>query len=446
MRPDKGLVVAGRYRLEQPLASGGMGSVWVATHLGLDARVAIKFMSEEIAASSSGRTRFEREAKAAARLTSPHIVRATDYGLEEAMPFIVMELLTGESLDAALKSQERLPPTDAARIMRQVSKGLSEAHAQGIIHRDLKPANIFLARVGDEDIAKLLDFGIAKETNKLLVQDDDTKSGTILGSPQHMSPEQCRGGVIDARSDLWSLGVVAFRIITGKRPFGGTNLADIVAKICVDPIPLPSEHLPELGTQFDAFFEKAFARNPALRFQTARELADGFDEAAGGKPGATTLRTSNRTASAIAPRSESTLTLAARSSAVDTVELTNTGTTQDRLTQPSHKRHRGMWIAIAAILASAGVVVSIVVSRQRPGEPGAGTIAPTAAAAALGAAPQSPAALPTTSGAETDTPPLPASASASASADKPRTPAAPPRTAPGPRPTAQPKRTSDPFF
>jgi len=446
MRPDKGLVVAGRYRLEQPLASGGMGSVWVATHLGLDARVAIKFMSEEIAASSSGRSRFEREAKAAARLTSPHIVRATDYGVEEGMPFMVMELLTGESLDATLKSQERLPPADAARILRQVTKGLSEAHAQGIIHRDLKPANIFLARVGDEDIAKVLDFGIAKETNKLLVQDDDTKSGTILGSPQHMSPEQCRGGAVDARSDLWSLGVVVFRIITGKRPFGGTNIADIVAKICADPIPLPSEHLPELGTQFDAFFEKAFARNPSLRFQTARELADGFDEAAGGKPGATTLRTSTRTGAAIAPRSESTLTLAARSSAVDTVELTNTGTTNDRLTQPSHKRHRGVWIAVAAVLATLGVVVSLVVSQQRPAEPGAETtIAPTAAAAALGAAPQSPTIEPTSSSTATDTAPLPASASASASADKPRTPAAPPRTAP-PRATAQPKRTSDPFF
>jgi serine/threonine-protein kinase len=445
MRPDKGLVVAGRYRLEQPLASGGMGSVWVATHIGLDARVAIKFMSEEIAASSSGRARFEREAKAAARLTSPHIVRATDYGLEEAMPFIVMELLTGESLDAALKTQERLPPTDAARIIRQVTKGLSEAHAQGIIHRDLKPANIFLARVGDEDIAKLLDFGIAKETNKLLVQDDDTKSGTILGSPQHMSPEQCRGGVIDARSDLWSLGVVAFRIITGKRPFGGTNLADIVAKICVDPIPLPSEHVPELGTRFDAFFEKAFARNPALRFQTARELADAFDEAAGGKPGATTLRASvGGTVLAVQPRSESTLTVAPRNSTVDTVELTNTGTTQDR-TIPMPKRSRGAWIATAAVLALAGAVATVMVSQKRSTEPAAErTAAAATAAEVLGAAPPTPAVLPTTSSEASDEPPP--AASASASAEKPRTPAAPPRPAPTPRPTAQPKRTSDPFF
>jgi eukaryotic-like serine/threonine-protein kinase len=446
MRPDKGLVVAGRYRLEQPLASGGMGSVWVATHLGLDARVAIKFMSEEIAASSSGRARFEREAKAAARLTSPHIVRATDYGLEEAMPFMVMELLAGESLDAALKSRERLPPADAARILRQVTKGLAEAHAQGIIHRDLKPANIFLARVGDEDIAKILDFGIAKETNKLLVQDDDTKSGTILGSPQHMSPEQCRGGVIDARSDLWSLGVVAFRIITGKRPFGGSNLADIVAKICVDPIPLPSEHVPELGTQFDAFFEKAFARNPTLRFQTARELADAFDEAAGGKPGATTLRASvGGTALAVQPRTESTLTVAPRSSAVDTVELTNTGTTQDRLATPQTRRSRVAWIATAAVLVVAGFAVSIVVSQQRSVEPGVETtVAPAATAAPLGATTPSPAVLPTTSSQLSETAPAPASASASA--DKPRTPATPPRVAPTPRATAQPKRTSDPFF
>jgi serine/threonine-protein kinase len=108
MRPDKGLVVAGRYRLERPLASGGMGSVWVATHLGLDAQVAVKFMSEEVASAPSGRARFEREAKAAARLTSPHVVRATDYGVEEGTPFMVMELLAGESLDARLKAVEHL--------------------------------------------------------------------------------------------------------------------------------------------------------------------------------------------------------------------------------------------------------------------------------------------------------------------------------------------------
>ncbi len=431
MRPDKGLVVAGRYRLERPLASGGMGSVWVATHLGLDAQVAVKFMSEEVASAPSGRARFEREAKAAARLTSPHVVRATDYGVEEGTPFMVMELLAGESLDARLKAVEHLDADVVARVLRQVTKGLAEAHGQGIVHRDLKPANIFLARVGDEEIAKVLDFGIAKETNKALVQDDDTKSGTLLGSPQHMSPEQARGGDVDARSDLWSLGVVAFRALTGKRPFAGSNMADVVAKICVDPIPMPSEARFELGTAFDPFFERAFSRNPTLRFQTARELADAFDEAAGHRSDASLPLSRSRGAEALAPRAESTLGLMARASSVDTVELTNTGTTQDRPAPPApRKTPLKVGLALVALGALAAGTVFFIESRGHApaADPGAATAPSTAAP------PPAPTSAPEAPGAS-------ASVSTSASAVPPRR-AVPPRAAPRPAP----KRPSDPFF
>ena len=426
MRPEVGVTVAGRYRLESPLAVGGMGSVWVATHLGLDARVAVKFMSEEVALAPTGRARFEREAKAAARLTSPHVVRATDYGVEDNTPFIVMELLNGESLDARLRRLTRLTPGDTVRIVRQISKGLTEAHGLGIIHRDLKPANIYLARVGDEEIAKVLDFGIAKETNKALVVDDDTKSGTLLGSPQHMSPEQARGGDVDARSDLWSLGAVAFRALTGHRPFAGTNMADIVAKICVDPIPKPSVLAPEIGTRFDRFFETAFSRNPAFRFQSARELADAFAEAAGLKDDGGLLPVAPPAPLAeVAPRTEATASIQARSSAVDTVELPTTGTTRDGPAAEPAQNRRGGWAGGAAGATDPATTgrpaAPAVVTALSP----ARSSSPEGSAAPLGSSRAAAASAP--------------SASASAPPPRPPPPARPPT--PGP-----PKRPSDPFF
>ncbi|MBL9025458.1 MAG: serine/threonine protein kinase [Myxococcales bacterium] len=449
MRPDIGVTVAGRYRLESPLAVGGMGSVWVATHVGLDARVAVKFMSDEVALAPTGRARFEREAKAAARLTSPHVVRATDYGVEDNTPFIVMELLNGESLEARLRRETRLTPEDTAKIVRQVSKGLAEAHGLGIIHRDLKPANIFLACVGDEEIAKVLDFGIAKETNKALVVDDDTKSGTLLGSPQHMSPEQARGADVDARSDLWSLGVVAFRSLTGHRPFAGTNMADVVAKICIDPIPKPSALMPELGARFDAFFQKAFSRNPAFRFQSARELADAFAEATGVKDDSMVISVVRPLVSAeVAPRAESTAAFLARASSVDTVELTHTGTTRDgpppEVTQTKDRRAP---LAIGAALAGillGGVMYLVFRTPSAPAtEESAAAGAP---ASTVGSGASSPEVTPITSAAASSSAAVEVSASASAPASAASTVRRPPAAAGRPSSQVQPKRSSDPFF
>jgi eukaryotic-like serine/threonine-protein kinase len=272
--PVPGRLVGERYRLERKLAEGGMGEVWVATHLSLDVPVAIKFMRRS---ASAGRARFEREARAAARLQSPYVVRAFDYGFDADVPFLAMELLSGESLEAKLQREGALSLEASARILRQIAKGLTEAHAIGIVHRDIKPANLFVARAGDEEVVKILDFGIAKEMGSPLV-DDKTQRGTMLGSPHHMSPEQARGADVDARSDLWSVGVVLFRMLTGKRPFSGVNEGDVIAKICSDDLPRPD---PSHGPEIEAFFARALARNPALRFQNALEMARAFDEAVG---------------------------------------------------------------------------------------------------------------------------------------------------------------------
>jgi len=283
MQPEAGTVVASRYVLERELAKGGMGSVWVARHLQLDVPVAIKFMFDAELAAPSGRARFLREARAAARLRSPHVVRVYDYEVADGTPYIAMEMLEGESLDERIRRQGRIDIAEVASILRQLAKALGEAHELGIVHRDLKPSNIFLARAGEDEVVKVLDFGIAKETMNLSVE-DKTESGVLVGSPHHMSPEQARGGQVDARSDLWCLGVVLFECVAGERPFTGANIADLVASICMDEIPTLSALRPEQGPSLDRFFEKALARNPAMRFQSAREMASAFEDASRGLP------------------------------------------------------------------------------------------------------------------------------------------------------------------
>jgi serine/threonine-protein kinase len=277
-----GRIVAGKFRLDQLLARGGMGSVWAASHLVLDVPVAIKFMEPALAASAEARTRFEREAKAAASLRTPHVVQIHDHGVDSELPYIVMELLQGEDLGARLRNDTRLSLPVASHVLTQTAKALRLAHEAGIVHRDLKPGNIFLARTDDdEEVVKILDFGIAKALATPI--GESTKTGELLGSPDYMSPEQARGSrQLDARSDLWSLAVIIFRAITGVKAFKGESLGDVIVKICVEPIPVPSQVAPELPPEIDAFFAKALARDPADRFQNAREMAAEFAVAAGG--------------------------------------------------------------------------------------------------------------------------------------------------------------------
>ncbi|MEO7110319.1 MAG: serine/threonine-protein kinase [Polyangiaceae bacterium] len=265
------IVVAERFRLNRMIGRGGMGSVWQATHLGLDTECAIKFIEGDFASLPEAHQRFEREAKAAAQLRSPHVVQIMDNGVWEGRPYIAMELLDGVDLKKRLSTGKMLP-NEIASILTQVCRALTKAHALGIVHRDLKPDNIFLVRDDDREIAKVLDFGIAKRQDT--VDGSNTRTGAMLGTPYYMSPEQAQGiKSVDFRSDLWSLAVIAYQAITGQLPFQSEALGDLLVKIIVHPIPTPSQ-VAQVPPGFDAWFAKATQRDPAGRFQSAKEFAD----------------------------------------------------------------------------------------------------------------------------------------------------------------------------
>lgn len=290
--PSQGLV-AGKYQLVRLIGRGGMGSVWEARHVSLGTPSAIKFIEAEYADSQEARSRFDKEAKAAATIQSKHAIQIYDHGVtDDGKPYIVMELLQGEPLDKVIE-RGPLSLQDTAKILQQVSRGLARAHERGIIHRDLKPENIFLVKTPDDDepIAKVLDFGIAKMSNGPGGTSggltSSTKTGAVLGTPFYMSPEQARGlRNVDHRADIWSLGVIAFKCITGKLPFDGESVGDLLVKICTAPVPVPSQVAMSLGVpgippNFDAWFMRALEREPERRFATVTELSDGLAFAAG---------------------------------------------------------------------------------------------------------------------------------------------------------------------
>lgn len=278
-KPAPGLIVNGKVRLDNLLGKGGMGAVWRGTHLTLGTPVAVKFMSDS---SPEALARFQREAQVAAQIRSSNVVAIHDFGIEDGLPYIVMELLDGEDLGARLKRVKRLSLADAAQILVPVARGLERAHTAKLVHRDLKPENIFLVREGDDDVPKILDFGIAKalvsETDSL----DVTRDGDVLGTPYYMSPEQSRASRdVDHRADLWALGVILFRMVTGRRPFVAPTAAALAVQICVEPAPRVNTIVPDLPAELDAFFDRALAKDPAQRFQSARELAQAFAVVAG---------------------------------------------------------------------------------------------------------------------------------------------------------------------
>jgi serine/threonine-protein kinase len=278
-----GSLVANRYRLDTEVARGGMGVVWRATDTKLGRVVALKTIAGDL--DDQARLRFEREACAAARLDSTHVVQIHDYGLDDGIPFIVMEMLVGESLRKRLGRLGSLPLGDAASTLYQICKGLRAAHDEGLVHRDLKPGNVFLAKKDDVELVKLLDFGVVKARSEQ-VDHNLTQSGVLLGTPQYMSPEQARTlKRIDHRSDLWSTAVIAFRMLAGTNPFEGDTVPDVLLRICSDSVPRIHEHRPDLPEKLDAFFLRAFSRAPEERFQSASELARAFHDAVSGELG-----------------------------------------------------------------------------------------------------------------------------------------------------------------
>jgi serine/threonine-protein kinase len=281
---QRGDIIAGKYRLDRELGRGAMGTVWAATHTTLGQKVAIKLIAGDMARSAEARQRFSLEAKAAARLKSRHAVQVYDDGeTPEGIPYIVMEYLEGETLEARLERQHDIGLPEAIRITSHVGRALAKAHARGIVHRDLKSGNVFIARTDDDElgwIAKVLDFGVAKLTD--MASASTTKTGTLVGTPLFMSPEQIRGASqVDHRADLYSLGIVFYNMVTGIHAFHGPSYSDVLVAICTEPLPDIRERAPWIPETVGEWFAKACAREVGDRFQSADEMIEALRDAAG---------------------------------------------------------------------------------------------------------------------------------------------------------------------
>ncbi|XXY47564.1 serine/threonine-protein kinase [Sorangium sp. So ce269] len=271
-----GQVLGGRYRLDRPIGSGGMGQVWEALDLALDRRVAVKLLAYSRTASPAVAARFDQEAKILARLRSPYIVEVYDVGAEQDQRYLVMELLEGEDLGGILSRHRRVSLAEARALFTPVLMALKAAHAGSVAHLDLKPSNIFVAHTSEGAVVKLLDFGIAKLEKPSELDDEShlARAGEVVGSPIFMSPEQLGGqSDLDHRSDLFSLGTVIYLALTGAHPLANDaiHLMDVIRAI-VTKEPRPPSTLVGLGADVDAFFARALAKDRAQRFSDADEM------------------------------------------------------------------------------------------------------------------------------------------------------------------------------
>jgi hypothetical protein len=287
--PRTGEIVANKYRIEHVLGRGGMGVVVAARHLALGHRVAVKFLSGEAALGSQGATRALREAHAVVALSSEHVARVFDAGLlDDGAPYIVMEYLEGTDLAALLERDGPMAVAQAVDLVLQACEAIAEAHARGIVHRDLKPSNLFLVRRLDgAPLVKVLDFGISKVTAVEGTAGSLTASGAILGSPYYMSPEQMTSSkTVDARTDVWAIGVILYELLTGKVPFPGETIVDIALKaIGSEPPPL-AQLRPDLPTALVDTILRCLRRDPAARWTSIAATANAL--AGFGGPGSRT--------------------------------------------------------------------------------------------------------------------------------------------------------------
>jgi eukaryotic-like serine/threonine-protein kinase len=269
-----GLVIDDKYEVIGFLGRGGMGSVFLAKNRALDAPVAIKVLSRELARRGDGADRLLREARAAAKLNHPNVVRVFDVGrLETGSPFIVMERLVGADLEQVLRERSSLPSAEAAGYVAEACRGLAHAHERGFVHRDLKPANLFVCHDGPEPTIKLLDFGISKPASASSVEGDLTQDGDLLGSPHYMSPEQLRSSrSVDHRTDIWALGVILYRLVTGTHPFHARGLAGLAVAIATDPPKPPSQDRPRLPSALERIILRCLEKDASRRYASATEL------------------------------------------------------------------------------------------------------------------------------------------------------------------------------
>ncbi|HKA87347.1 MAG TPA: serine/threonine-protein kinase [Haliangiales bacterium] len=342
--------VLGSFRLVRELGRGGMGAVFLAEHTLIQKRAAVKVLLPGKAADPELVRRFFQEARAAARIRHPGMVDVFDYGVRDGGPaYLVMEYLDGESLGARLRRERRLPLDLALDVARQVASALAAAHAEGIVHRDLKPDNLFLCpdeTAGHGVRVKVLDFGVAKLVGEPGA--DLTQSGALVGTPLYMSPEQCRGATaVDARADVYALGVILYHAVCGAPPFTGSGVGDVLAAHIHDPLPPPRRHDSAIPADVEALLLEMLVKDPAARLPTMTAAVARLDELRA-RPGGTTpavgLLPTLPSADAIAP----------------------VGATPAPATAPRRRRRR--WIAAGAAAAVAAAAGALLLSARRDPE------------------------------------------------------------------------------
>jgi len=280
-----GQTLDGRYRIESVLGRGGMGVVYRATHIHIDSEFAVKVLSPDLVANQAAIERFRREARAAGRIRHPNAIQVTDFGVTgERIVYLVMEIVDGKSLRELIDKQGAFDYRRAVNIMHQVCAAVEAAHQSGVIHRDLKPDNIVIKRVGNTERVKVLDFGIAKLKEKSTSsaagpQQNLTEAGTIIGTPQYMSPEQCHGRELDPRSDIYSLGIILYEMLSGHPPFTADTSIGVVIKH-LNEIPRPLRQIaPQVPEAIEAVVMRAIEKDPARRQSSAAELGFELEEA-----------------------------------------------------------------------------------------------------------------------------------------------------------------------
>jgi serine/threonine protein kinase len=273
---EAGTVIGGRYRLDAPIGAGGMGSIWRATHLTLETPVAVKLLESYGSSRKQMTQRFMREAKIAAALRHRHVVQILDFGvMDDGQPYMVMELLEGESLADRMEGEAR--PSDLALLeyVGQLLGGLAAVHEAGIIHRDIKPDNVFLVRDADGDYAKLLDFGVSRGVDPGAEQTQMTRTGAVIGTPHYMSPEQARGMKdLDARTDLWAVGVILFEGLVGEVPFDSEYVGDVLIQVATEDVPSLATRRSDLPREVVELVDRALVRDRSGRTGTARQMRE----------------------------------------------------------------------------------------------------------------------------------------------------------------------------
>jgi len=329
-----GTILNGRYRLEARIGTGGMSAVYRAIDETLERPVAIKLMNREIATDSDQLERFRREARAVAQLSHPHIVGVIDYGEDQGRPYIVLEYVEGETLKERIRRNGELDVAEAVAYAIEIARALGAAHARHIVHRDVKPQNVL---IDEEGSAKVTDFGIARSL------DDDglTADGRVLGTTDYVSPEQALGHAVTGQSDLYSLGIVLFEMLTGGVPFRGENQVAVAMKHVREELPDVQTLRPEVSASLAAVIDRATAKDLHQRYRSDEELIADL---------------------------ESVLALEAARTGSATGEATTVLRTLPRGTRrriPLHVRARPAWLAVGMLLSVAAIVVGIVLVSDR---------------------------------------------------------------------------------